>query len=488
MGPNWPHGGEIDILEGVNDYTNNGMTLHTGPGCLVGSDLTQFSGEVTTPNCDVKADGQKNNAGCSIAHPSEKSYGQGLNENGGGVYAMEWNTEAISVYFFPREAIPADVLGDNPQPNGWGKPAAKFAGACDIDKMFAEQKIIIDTTFCGQWAGAEWEESSCGAKAATCNEYVRDNPEAFVEAYWEINALKVYKDDGNDAPVPSIPAMPSKSTVASITAPVSTVKSSYPTVAPPASSQPVVPPPSSKSAPAASSKASSAPVIPPVSSQTLVPKPSSKLAPGASSKAPSVPAAPRPTSAASAPSQPSSGPQSSQASVRPSRTLDDNVNMPTGVGGMPGWQWPIAIDDGSQDSPDTTTPATSAASSGKSSGTPAQKTSDVLAVPTNVQNIVQQPSAPAAPVAPVAPAQSSAAAPSITNIAAAPAQPSNVPPSVSDILAPSEALPVRTICKTVYKTVTADPVSTPAPESKSARLARQLREHRMRWTRHNVRV
>ena len=32
-GPNWPVGGEIDIIEGVNDYTNNQTTIHTSDGC-----------------------------------------------------------------------------------------------------------------------------------------------------------------------------------------------------------------------------------------------------------------------------------------------------------------------------------------------------------------------------------------------------------------------------------------------------------------------
>jgi hypothetical protein len=36
-GPNWPNGGEIDILEGVNDYTNNQATVHTSAGCTLAS-------------------------------------------------------------------------------------------------------------------------------------------------------------------------------------------------------------------------------------------------------------------------------------------------------------------------------------------------------------------------------------------------------------------------------------------------------------------
>lgn len=31
-GPNWPNGGEVDIVEGVNGAERNQMTLHTGEG------------------------------------------------------------------------------------------------------------------------------------------------------------------------------------------------------------------------------------------------------------------------------------------------------------------------------------------------------------------------------------------------------------------------------------------------------------------------
>ncbi|EDU50880.1 1,3(4)-beta-glucanase [Pyrenophora tritici-repentis Pt-1C-BFP] len=212
VGPNWPKMGEIDIIEGVNEQTNNGMTLHTGPGCKIGPDTSLFSGSITTKNCDVGAEDQSKNAGCSIKHPSTQSYGAGLNAAGGGVFATQWTDKAISMYFFPRNAIPKDVLGKSPDPSGWGKPAAKFQGGCDIKSMFKQQQIVFDTTFCGQWAGEKsvWNNGTCGQKAPTCEEWVQKNPEAFAEAYWTVNALKVYQDNGS-ASSPNAPAVPGKS-------------------------------------------------------------------------------------------------------------------------------------------------------------------------------------------------------------------------------------------------------------------------------------
>lgn len=462
LGPNWPKGGEIDILEGVNEFTNNGMTLHTSPGCKIGSDTTQFSGSVTTGNCDVEAKDQLKNAGCSIEHPSTKSYGAGLNQNGGGVYAMQWNSDAISVYFFPRGSVPADVLGDSPNPRAWGKPAAKFAGACDIDEMFAEQQIIIDTTFCGAWAGAAWQDGSCGKKANTCEEYVRDNPQAFEEAYWEINALKVYQDDGKAPAAPSAPVTPPKSSAIPVPAPpAASVSGSYPTAAPPAiSSRPVVPVPSPKPVPALSSKPAQAPVFAPGASSA--PAPVEALP----SSAP-APVAPVPSSAPAAPEVPAQGPQSSPTRggggvIQPTPILDNQSPAATGAGGLPGWNWPQRGNKpAGGDAPVATT---TAASGPTASGVPAQNAPSAVVTPAPQQNIAQPSQAP------VNPAQPEAA------------------PQVPSIPEEPNVEYAQTVYETKWVTVTAKPKATPAPVVNKARMARHVREHRRRWTQHNARV
>jgi hypothetical protein len=146
-GPDWPSHGEIDILEGVNDQSTNAMTLHTGPSCSISQgDMT---GSISTANCDVNAAGQDKNAGCSIHTDSTQSYGTGFNANKGGVYATEWTTSSIKIFFFPRGSIPADITSGSPEPSGWGKPTAIFGGGCDIASSFSELQIVFDTTFCG---------------------------------------------------------------------------------------------------------------------------------------------------------------------------------------------------------------------------------------------------------------------------------------------------------------------------------------------------
>ena len=90
-GPNWPTGGEIDILEAVHDYTNNQATLHTAPGCTLAStdsNTLAISGSVIAgTDCGAETTG---NRGCGIRSASSNSYGSGFNAVQGGVYARKW--------------------------------------------------------------------------------------------------------------------------------------------------------------------------------------------------------------------------------------------------------------------------------------------------------------------------------------------------------------------------------------------------------------
>ena len=194
----WPSGGEIDIIEGVNSVAANQMTLHTNAGCSVwnqGSLARQ-----NTTNCDTNAPGQKKNAGCAYMSSDSTSYGAGFNAVGGGVYATEWTSEAIAIWYFPRSKIPADIASKNPDPSKWGTPMAHFCGGngyCDIDQHFQNMNIIFDTTFCGQWAGDQdvWSsDKTCSAKANTCEAYVQNNPDVFKESYWLVNSVRVYQN------------------------------------------------------------------------------------------------------------------------------------------------------------------------------------------------------------------------------------------------------------------------------------------------------
>ncbi|KEF63819.1 endo-1,3(4)-beta-glucanase [Exophiala aquamarina CBS 119918] len=215
VGPNWPKGGEIDIIEGVNSQLSNSMALHTVQGCSI-SNNGLFSGTISTPNCDVNAPGQPNNAGCQILMSNSASYGTGFNQGQGGVYATEWTSDHISIWFFPRGATPADIYSASPEPGNWGPPAASFAGGCDIDSLFSSHQIVFDTTFCGDWAANVWStDPVCNAKAPTCEAFVQNNPAAFKDAFWSVNSLKVFQSaEGGSIPPHTNPShVPSAPTV-----------------------------------------------------------------------------------------------------------------------------------------------------------------------------------------------------------------------------------------------------------------------------------
>jgi hypothetical protein len=204
FGPNWPAGGEIDILEGVNTQTKNSVTLHTSPGCSISNQGSLASTKLASADCGAAG----SSSGCGQAVDDTQTYGNGFNAAGGGVYATEWTSDHIAVWFFPRSRIPQDIQSQNPNPATWGQPTARFVGgsSCKIDSFFNDHQIIFDTTFCGDWAGLPqvWDSNpQCAALAPTCNQYVANNPAAFVEAYWVINSVKVYQQGAGTPPATS---------------------------------------------------------------------------------------------------------------------------------------------------------------------------------------------------------------------------------------------------------------------------------------------
>ena len=211
LGPDWPVNGELDIIEGVNSATENTMTLHTNAGCSI-TNTGSFSGSIATSNCDVNAPNQATNQGCSIDTQNGATYGTGFNSQAGGVYATEWTSESISIWYFPRSAIPSDITSGTPNPSGWGMALSSFSGACDLDAHVDNMQIVFDTTFCGDWAGnAFTTDATCSPLATTCQDYVQNNPSAFAETYWSVNSLRVYQQSGEAVPTPSATVTPTAS-------------------------------------------------------------------------------------------------------------------------------------------------------------------------------------------------------------------------------------------------------------------------------------
>ncbi|KAG5993437.1 hypothetical protein E4U43_003496 [Claviceps pusilla] len=260
FGPEWPGNGEIDILEGVNTQTKNHITLHTKPGCKISNHGTLSSTKFASADCGAAG----TSAGCGQHTADNQNYGDGFNAIGGGVYATEWTSDHIAIWFFPRSKIPDDIKAENPNPKQWGTPVARFVGGptCTIDEHFSKNQIVIDTTFCGSWAGDPnvWNQNpECSALAKTCQDYVSGNPADFAEAFWVFNSIKVYqKGAGNDnqptSPYPTSTRVrkPTQTPTATTTTTMSTTTTTTTTATP--TTTPIIPaqsPPQPQAGPAA---------------------------------------------------------------------------------------------------------------------------------------------------------------------------------------------------------------------------------------------
>jgi hypothetical protein len=192
----------------VNNQVSNINTLHTGPGCTITNDGAAEDTHLEGTDCNAG----NGNLGCGQQTNNNQNYGDGFNDVQGGVYATEWTSDFIAVWFFPRSAIPADITSGNPNPSSWGPPQARFNGGqgCNIDEHFYGHKIIFNITFCGDWAGNTdvWNNNpECSAKAPTCIEHVSNDPGAFDEAFWTVNYVKVFSaNQSNQTKRETVPA------------------------------------------------------------------------------------------------------------------------------------------------------------------------------------------------------------------------------------------------------------------------------------------
>jgi hypothetical protein len=58
---------------------------------------------------------------------------------------MQWTSDAIKTFFFPRNSIPSDITSGSPDPTGWGAPWGVFSTPCDVDANYNDMRIIFDT-------------------------------------------------------------------------------------------------------------------------------------------------------------------------------------------------------------------------------------------------------------------------------------------------------------------------------------------------------
>ncbi|KAH9819524.1 family 16 glycoside hydrolase [Melampsora americana] len=204
----WPEKGELDIIEGVNLFTQNSLSAHTKPGFwmkptgFTSEFMLKGAQQVNQTNCDAIG---TNDQGCGLRDRAVNSFGEPFNAGQGGVFVLEWTAEAISMYFFPRESIPRDITSGSPSRTSlWGHPRARFQGneGQAINDYFQDHSLVVNTNLCGKWPDYLWNSNTsdsgqsinCAALtgAKTCQDFITNSGNKLKEAYWAIKSVKLY--------------------------------------------------------------------------------------------------------------------------------------------------------------------------------------------------------------------------------------------------------------------------------------------------------
>jgi hypothetical protein len=207
VGDDWPHRGEVDILEGWGGKSNNQITLHTGYSTVNGQKTSDW-------NCDMdfssngRPAGSHNcwgGGGCGMPlYEDPKSYGQPFNDVQGGVFVYErvWGKVGkggeMRVFFIPCASASqfawGDSLGADRERLAQYEIATFTSDKCDLDKYLWEQRIILNITFCSGYgsigvSGGEEE----------CKKIVGGQPGDYANGFWELGNIHIYKHCGQGA-------------------------------------------------------------------------------------------------------------------------------------------------------------------------------------------------------------------------------------------------------------------------------------------------
>lgn len=242
----WPNGGEIDIVEGINYQSTIKTALHTAAKCSMFNQVPyyartgywetsegiydRFTGRtdnksvVNSDNCWAGAPHQWTNQGCVVVSDEEETLGVPLNKKGGGVFVLEWDPDngyIRSWAFTPHNTVPHNLAqaiataGEKdpskrvePLSAEWGLPFSYFAIGDDtncVSDHFKQQRLIINLAFCGSVAGnrffkdcpaiaPDFRNMSEWKPVESCERYVKTDPDEIKnDAYWKINSVTVWE-------------------------------------------------------------------------------------------------------------------------------------------------------------------------------------------------------------------------------------------------------------------------------------------------------
>ncbi|KAF9220750.1 glycoside hydrolase family 16 protein [Gyrodon lividus] len=220
FGPNWPYDGEIDIIEAINMMGNNQMAIHTTPGCTHSGNANQLGVTGSTTDCSL-------GPGCIVTETSPNSYLDGFAEAGGGVWATQFDSSGIFIWFWSRPDVPPSITQANSTSSidisQWGTPHASYLSAtCNISQFFTPQNLVLDITLCGDWAGVpSIYDSTCANSGPTGLCYndcvVGPGSPRYDDAYFDITYIRTYT---NASVTPSSTTTPASTTSLTFGTPV----------------------------------------------------------------------------------------------------------------------------------------------------------------------------------------------------------------------------------------------------------------------------
>ena len=190
--PAWPTWGEIDIIEQVNNASSyNQVNLHT---------------QSLYPNNNGKKLG--NYYQYPVLGPYG-SFGPIFNQNGGGVFILNWVYNGnLTHYFVPRNVVnqvPSLSQNTGSSSDTWTDLDLSVLNDQfkvveyrfqTTDSPFKNQRLILNTTLCGDWAGKGFPDNSSFSDQNTtsCTQYVLGESFDSSEAYWLINYISVFSN------------------------------------------------------------------------------------------------------------------------------------------------------------------------------------------------------------------------------------------------------------------------------------------------------
>lgn len=176
---------------------------------------TGISGEL---DCSV-------GSGCVVNDYGQPSFGDGFGQAGGGVFATQFDIAGVFIWFWSRPDVPQELYQDWSLPldiSTWGLPVAAYpSDTCNMLEFFGPQQLVIDTTFCGDWAGVPAiYQATCNNTGST-NDCYLDNvigagSPKFDDAYWEIANIRLYTTAAPPSPT-NAAALQANGSIATVT-------------------------------------------------------------------------------------------------------------------------------------------------------------------------------------------------------------------------------------------------------------------------------